>query len=105
MALGFSSMTPRLDANEMSEFVLKAELKAIVTTVVGLHPHGYAILRGPAFEMAASLDRGMSGGPIVRVATGEVVGICSYGATTIDAEPYSFGGVLKSEGIAQVRWD
>jgi len=105
MVLGFASMSHRTDSDETSAFVLDVELKGVVTAITALHADGYTNLRGPVFEMATSMDPGMSGGPIIRAATGEVVGVCSYGSDAPGLEPYSFGSLLRPEGIQQVRWD
>lgn len=104
MVLGFASMTQKMDSDAISAFVLNAELKGVLTTVMALHPDGCTNLRGPVFEMAAPMDPGMSGGPIIRVATGEVVGVCSYGSKAPEVEPYCFGSILRPENLQQVMW-
>lgn len=104
IAVGFASMLVP-DAHTSAMFELGADQTFLVTSVSHLYADGYVLVYGPVFEMQAAMPPGMSGGPILRGSTGEVIGVCSYGGTGEDEVPYCFGSVLRPERLQLVQRD
>jgi hypothetical protein len=103
--IGFSGM-PRIIKNQVGAgFYLEAGVKLVATRITKLHPTGYTHVRGPVFEMEGTIDGGMSGGPIVRLTTAEVVGIASYSPNIAGSAPYCFGSVVAPENLGRVQWN
>jgi S1-C subfamily serine protease len=102
LVLGCASIS-ETDSDVESTFSLYAEFMGVLTTVREVHADGYSIVPGPVFEMDAHMGPGMSGGPIIRLDTGQVVGICSSGSD-LDQDPYCVGSILRPENLQRVIW-
>ncbi|MEU4239701.1 trypsin-like peptidase domain-containing protein [Actinoplanes sp. NPDC026619] len=70
-------------------------LAAIPTVVTRMHDEVPGI-PAPVFEMPCLMPGGMSGGPIFRTGTNEVVGVCSRGVSASDENPpYCYGSTIQ----------
>ena len=69
-------------------------LAAIRTCVTRVHDR-IPNIPAPVFEMSCIMPGGMSGGPIFRTGTNEVVGVCSYAPAGEGFEPYCYGSAIQ----------
>jgi hypothetical protein len=94
-ALGHAYLPGQTFVNEAGVFSMEGQLTVVrspIAQVLEKRPN----LPAPSFLLEQEMPGGMSGGPIIRDATGEVVGVCSYGLAlnTGEHDPYCYGSGL-----------
>ena len=94
-AIGHAFMPDEVIPLVNGVFSIEAQLRAIGSPVVEIHEK-WTNLPSPSFMLNEEMPGGMSGGPIVRDSTGEIVGACSYGLVqnSGEHEPYCHGSML-----------
>ena len=74
-------------------FTSEGQLLAVTTVVAEICeriPH----IPAPVFRMDCRMQGGMSGGPIFRRGTNEVVGVCARGLNGVEGNDYCYGSII-----------